>query len=436
MKKILFGFLALLTLAWGGSLLYGTGLPEGGALWLARAEALNLTGIWAIGLMSLVMFLSTRPVWLEKPVGGLDQMYRLHKWAGILAISFGALHWLVEMSDDIIKGLVGKAGKISREHGSSFFEMMRDAGKDMGEWAIYLLLAMLVLTLWKRFPFRFWRIVHRVMPVLYLMLVVHALFLSPLGYWSQPVGWLLGAMLLVGSVSCVVSLMGRIGREKQVAGEIMSVSNPVPSITQVVCKVADTWPGHKAGQFVFLTLHPREGAHPFTIASADRGDHCLSFQIKGLGDYTQELAQRLVPGQPVKIEGPYGCFNFSSGKARQVWVAGGIGITPFIAGLEALAHQPELIVDLYYCTSNSEQDPFVARLKALCAPLPQVNLHIRDTSMAGPLTAEILQREHDLLEEGEIWFCGPQGFSRALRRGLADLGLGGIPFHQEAFEMR
>ena len=59
---------------------------------------------------------------------------------------------------------------------------MRDLGENLGEWAIYALLAMLVLTLWKRFPFNIWRYVHKAMPVLYLMLAVHAAFLAPLDF--------------------------------------------------------------------------------------------------------------------------------------------------------------------------------------------------------------------------------------------------------------
>lgn len=436
MKTVLFGFLALLTLAWGGNLLYGSGLPEGGSLWLLRAEALNLTGLWSIGLMSLVMFLATRPVWLEKPLGGMDKIYRLHKWAGILAIGFAALHWLVEMSDDIIKALAGRAGKLQREHGSALFEMMRDLGEDLGEWAIYALLAMLALTLWKRFPFSIWRTLHRVMPVLYLMLVIHALFLAPPAYWTQPIGMLLGLLLALGSYGSVQSLLGRIGRARQVAGTVLSVSRPAPDVTEVVCQLGQAWPGHRAGQFAFLTLDPGEGSHPFTIASADQGERRLTFQIKALGDYTRDLAQRLVPGQAVSVEGPYGCFNFRQGARHQIWVAGGIGVTPFLAGLEELRQHPETAVDVYYCTRDARHDPFAARLQQLCAELPRVRLQIRDTAVQGALTAAVLQQGLPELAKAEIWFCGPRGFAQALRQGLAELGLGRLPFHQEAFEMR
>jgi hypothetical protein len=67
-------------------------------LWLARQEGLYLSGLLSIAMMSLTMFLATRPAWAEAPLGGMDRVYRTHKWAGILAVSLAASHWLIEMS--------------------------------------------------------------------------------------------------------------------------------------------------------------------------------------------------------------------------------------------------------------------------------------------------------------------------------------------------
>ncbi|CAH1749247.1 membrane protein of unknown function [Thauera humireducens] len=104
MISVLSGFIAILALAWGlnAAALDGgqTSLP-----WLIREQGLYLSGLLSIGLMSLAMVLATRPVILERPLGGMDRIFRLHKWAGILAAVFAALHWLIEMSDDLIKAL-------------------------------------------------------------------------------------------------------------------------------------------------------------------------------------------------------------------------------------------------------------------------------------------------------------------------------------------
>ena len=47
--------------------------------WQLRQHVLYLSGLWSIGLMCLVMLLALRLPWVERPLGGMDQVYRLHK---------------------------------------------------------------------------------------------------------------------------------------------------------------------------------------------------------------------------------------------------------------------------------------------------------------------------------------------------------------------
>ncbi len=442
MKRFLTALIALVTLAWGWETLSAPGAVATGAgtAWAMREHALTLTGLWSFALMSLAMVLATRPAWLERPFGGMDRIYRVHKWAGILAVGFAALHWLVEMSDDVIKALWGREGRLSKDHGGGFLEAMRDVAEELGEFAIYALLAMLVLTLWKRFPFKLWRYAHKVMPVLYLALAFHAAFLAPLDYWMQPVGLLLATLIAAGSIAGVLVLAGRVGHGRRVGGVVESVREAGAGVTEVSCRLDEGWRGHRPGQFAFATFDRLEGAHPFTIASADRGDRRVRFEIKALGDYTRGLAQRLQAGQPLSVEGPYGCFELPIGQGGrdQVWIAGGIGVTPFLAWLEALQSTPARApdVDFYYSVREHETDPFVARLEALCASLPAVRLHVISGARNERLTAATLRERSRAGTALEIWFCGPGGLARSLREGLRATGMGGVRFHQEAFEMR
>jgi len=120
-----------------------------------------LTGLLSIALMSLSMslsmLLSARPLWLEKPLDGLDRIYRLHKWSGILVIGFGASLWLLELTSDIIRPLIGSAGRLPKVKYEGLLEVLRKLGDDMGEWALYAALAMLVITLSRRLPYHLWR---------------------------------------------------------------------------------------------------------------------------------------------------------------------------------------------------------------------------------------------------------------------------------------
>lgn len=440
MKTALTLIIILVTLGWGWQALVA-GTPSGGApLWILRQETLYLSGLLSIALMSLAMFLATRPKWLESPLGGMDRVYRTHKWAGILACVFAALHWLIEMSSDVLKAIIGRAGRVPRENYGGFLEVLRDLAEDLGEWAIYAVLAMLAITLWQRFPYGMWRFLHRAMPVLYLMLVFHALLLAPPDYWAQPIGALLAVLVAGGVYGSVLSLAGRIGRSRQLQGSVVSLDHPAPDVLAVRCRLDAGWPGHRPGQFAFVSFDDSEGPHPFTIASADRGDCEIAFQIKALGDYTRALARGLAVGQPLRVEGPYGRFDIARQQrgAQQIWIAGGIGVTPFLAWLEALQDRPANApgADLHYCTRDRDADPFVARLEALCERLPAIHLHVHGARQGQQLGADELAAGHDRARAAEVWFCGPQGLADRLRHDLRKLWQGRLRFHQEAFVMR
>lgn len=94
-------------------------------------------------------------------------------------------------------------------------------------------------------------------------------------------------------------------------------------------------------RFAFVTLHADEGAHPHTISSAWANDGRLTFIIKALGDHTRTLVDRVQLKDVVTVEGPYGRFNFDGKPQRQIWIGASIGITPFIARMQALAKVPD-----------------------------------------------------------------------------------------------
>lgn len=435
MRTLLATLIAAVAAVWGWDLLNTAFPATAHPWWIARQEALNLSGFLALALMSLSMLLATRPVWLEAPLGGMDRVYRTHKWAGILGISFAAVHWLVEMGDDILKSAIGREGRLPKEKYSGFLEVLRDLAKDMGEWAIYALLLMLAITLWKRFPYRPWRFLHRAMPLLYLAVAFHAALLVPRDYWLQPAGALLAVLIAAGVYGAIRSLLGGIGRARTASGEVLAVEQAAADVTTVRCRLDCGWRGHRPGQFAFVTFDAGEGAHPFTIASADHGDGVVAFEIKALGDYTRSLGSRLHVGQPVQVEGPYGCFDIERRdlQARQVWIAGGIGVTPFLAWLESLQADPARApsAELHYCTRDRERDAFVPRLEALCSTLPGIRLHIHGALQGDALQAAALGDA----KNAEFWFCGPTGLAEALRAGLTRMGCR-PRFHQEAFEMR
>ena len=165
----------------------------------------------------------------------------------------------------------------------------------------------------------------------------------------------------------------------------------------------------------------------------------MDFMIKPLGDYTRRLPATLKAGDPVRVEGPYGRFDFGGAQARQIWVAGGIGITPFVARMQARvqdeAHAGAAApVDLFYSTSAPDEG-FIARLRELAAQA-RVKLHVLVSQRDGRLDADGICRKVPDWKLAGVWFCGPAGFGATLRDTLAARGLPAERFHQELFEMR
>ena len=185
----------------------------------------------------------------------------------------------------------------------------------------------------------------------------------------------------------------------------------------------------------FVTFDDSEGAHPFTISSGWSGDGRLTFTIKGIGDYTRALPELLRVGQAATVEGPYGRFDFQSNRDRQIWVAGGVGITPFIARLQALGDEGrDVPIDLVYSTASPDT-AFVDNIRQL-AQKAGARLHLWLSQRDGRLTTDKLCDMVPQWEAADVWFCGPSRLGNALRDGFMARGLPRRHFHQELFEMR
>lgn len=414
------------------------------------------TGIIAMGCMSLAMILALRPRWPEKWLGGLDKMYRLHKWLGINALIFSIIHWLWVNAPKWAVGW-GLLERPGRGGGSARGQMTVDQGIEAwlrtqrglaevsGEWAFYAAIALIALALIRFFPYRWFYKSHRLLAITYLVLVFHSVVLMKFAYWRSPIGWLTAVLLAAGTMAAIVVLLRRVGARQTTSARIAALNyfEGVDAL-EVIADVPG-WPGHKTGQFVFATSDRSEGAHPYTIASAwDPQRQQLTAVIKGLGDHTRRLRERLGVGQDLKVEGPYGCFTFDDGSAHQIWIGAGIGITPFISRLDHMKLQTEggrqswpkgQHIDLFHSTADVDHDA-LARLAA-DARAADVRLHVFIDAEHGRLTGQRIRDEVPAWREASLWFCGPAGFADALRR---DFAAHGFPvrtrFHHELFQMR
>lgn len=435
-------YLALLTGFW--LLSDATPLASLDGFFAWRGVLMQYSGVLGIGVMSLAMLLAIRPRLLEAPLGGLDKLYRLHKWLGISGLVISITHWLLAKGPKWLVGLgwlerPARKPRPPLEPGSwqQLLAQQRGLAESVGEWAFYAAALLMALALIKWFPYRRFVQTHRWISLAYLALALHSVVLVKFEYWQTPVGGLLAGLIGLGCVAGVMSLLGRRAGGSKVSGRIMALeAHPALNALSIDVQVQPGWAGHQAGQFAFFTFHPDEGAHPFTLASAWQPETaCLRIMVKALGDYTGTLATRLKVGDTVQVEGPYGRFTFAGDAPRQIWVGGGIGITPFLAQLQALAaHHDGKAIDLFYATA--EHDPALIQRLQHDAKRARVNLHVLWEPRDGRLDSTRLQTLIPDWRNADVWFCGPAGFGRMLREALNAQGLPAQRFHQEWFEMR
>lgn len=444
MKPIQYFLIATLLLLTGLWLAADTLLPEPLTYFSFRSVFMQYSGVLAIGVMSLAMLLALRPKWLEPHLGGLDKMYRLHKWLGITALVVAIVHWWWATGT---KWMVGWGWLVKPERKrvagetlgtlETWLRSQKGLAESIGEWAFYAAVVLIVLALITRFPYHWFVKTHKWIALGYLALVYHTVILAKPAYWSQPLGWVLAVLLLAGSVAALLTLTGRIGAKRKVQGHIVGLTEyPALRVLETEVELQAGWAGHAAGQFAFVTSDKKEGAHPYTIASAwQPTERRLVFITKALGDHTSRLQEKLQIGMPVTVEGPYGCFDFEDAQSQQIWVGAGIGITPFIARMKHRASATDdRVVDLFHPTADFDQNA-IDRLSADAAAAA-VRLHVLVDSQDGHLNGERIRAAVPNWQSASIWFCGPPGFGQALREDFLAQGFPPERFHQELFQMR
>lgn len=155
------GILALLTLL---RVLASPDVFSAASFFALRGFMVQHSGVLAIGCMSIAMMLSLRPRWPERRLDGLDRMYRLHKWLGIGALVLATTHWLWAKGPKwaVGWGLLGRPERGARppvdNPVEAFLLGFRGTAEGLGEWAFYGVVALILVALATRIPWRWFRL--------------------------------------------------------------------------------------------------------------------------------------------------------------------------------------------------------------------------------------------------------------------------------------
>ena len=391
-----------------------------------RRYAGEILGSIVIVLLSFSLFLSTRAKWAEPYFGGLDRMYITHRRTSTSAFLLLFVHLLtvpISVNDMRI-------------------------GNYLAIVAFLGIVSIVLVTLAPRVPFlsKFltggtydgWKRLHRFIGIFFVLGFIHSLTVKALDAiiaitWVQ-------MFFILGTLSYLYTeLFGRFFK-KYVPYTVEAVKHPNPTTTEVTLRPKNgAIKKQRAGQFLFVHFPGDKilsESHPFTISSAPDED-ALRVTIKASGDFTRHLFHNLQPAMNAVIDGAYGMFDYKTGGQKQIWIAGGIGLTPFLSFIRdmngSLAHE----VDFYYTVRHPEEALFVDEIRAATENNPRLNVHVRFSATEGSLTIDhILKNVKGNLMDYHVYLCGPLPMIQAFERKFLDLGLPSNQIHYEEFNFR
>ncbi len=212
----------------------------------------------------------------------------------------------------------------------------------------------------------------------------------------------------------------------------------------------DTLAAPLPGQFVVLRLHPETSAAPllrsYSLSGAPAADHYrISIKKEEHGVASAYLRAHIRVGDCLAVSAPRGAFTLKSNERPVVLLSAGVGVTPVLAMLHALAAAgSKREVWWLYGARNGTDHPFARECDELLRKLPRgcryvvySQAPVSETpggsfDARGHLDREVLSRL-GVPPDGEYYLCGPPAFLQDLTRDLLSLGMPASCIHSEMF---
>lgn len=391
-----------------------------------RQYAGEIIGSVNIVLMSVSLFLSTRPKWAEKYFGGLDKMYVTHRHTSTAALLLIFVHVLT-----VPISLSGWA-----------------LGNYLGVIAFTGIVSIALVSLAPRVPFlnkitggtyEGWKNLKKYVGIFFILAFFHSLTIShPLDAFIA-INYV-QIFFVIGAVSYLYTEVFGGWFKKYIPYTVEAVNHPNGSTTEVILRPKkNPIQRQRAGQFLFARFPSEKNlneSHPFTISSAP-GEDVLRLTIKASGDFTRALFHELKPGADAIVEGAHGMFDYKTGGQKQIWIGGGIGVTPFLSFIRDMNGDLHHDVDFYFTVRHPEEAIFKEEIEAAAKKNPRLKPRIRFSSTMGSLTIEeIAANAGGNVSGHHVYLCGPLPMTQAFEKKFIELGVPPENIHYEEFNFR
>jgi len=204
------------------------------------------------------------------------------------------------------------------------------------------------------------------------------------------------------------------------------------------------------GQFVVLRLRPAANApvllRNYSLSGApDAGTYRVSIKQEENGKGSTFLQRQIKSGDLLEASAPRGSFTLQPGDTPVVLLSAGIGATPVLGMLHALAasRSPRELWWLYGARNGAEH-PFAREVRNLVATLPRARSFVAysradprdrrgdDYDAPGRLSLVVLQ-QLGVPRHADFYLCGPSAFLRSFTQDLRNWGVANGRLHQEIF---
>lgn len=204
---------------------------------------------------------------------------------------------------------------------------------------------------------------------------------------------------------------------------------------------------YQPGQFCFmrfLTGEMGRDEHPYTISSAPHNRASIAVTVKDCGDWSGALvATRVAVGDCVAIDGAYGMFSYTrlaekETKTPLIFIAGGVGVTPFVSMLSALAYEKsQRSILLIWKVRTAEELFLKSKIAAWKKNIPQLRTACfvseskeERITISEMCTPSLTEAE---MEAGHYFLCGPVQMVHDCQRYLRRNGVIRRRIHSENF---
>lgn len=385
----------------------------------------KILGVFGFTAFTLALLLAIRVPLQEKIFGDLGHSYRIHQLIGTSALIALLLHPLL---------LAWSYAQFSITSAFQLLLPIGEAAKIFGTIGLTIMTICIIITYYIRLPYHIWKITHKFLSLAFLFGALHSILINGDIQTMPFLQLIFFIFLTIG----VLAILYRVLFNKLFVQRTPYVVTTVRTINETFVDVTLTPTAHsipiKAGQFAYVTYMSngvKAEEHPFTIAGAN-ADGTIRFITKKLGDFTNTLSN-IVIGDEAFIEGPFGNFSFKNGGKTQCWIAGGIGITPFLSFADHLPANYR--ATLFYAIRDESENAVVSDIARLSKEKPNLAIIVWNSKEKGFLTATSALAGFNLAT-ADVFLCGPGPMMTALRTQLDVLRIPHHHIHQEKFSLK